>query len=156
MEIDFNDDISEITWNENDLKPIYYLYYFHKPIDTIFVYVSCYDMNNKYTLYKREENNIVKINDKIQKTDFNFTKTVTRIFFKNVIPTFFHKCPITSKNIFINYLNSQQTEYDLVKCSLHVYIKVDAKFLKLGKTFKNICWFKKKFRLINNTIDCCI
>lgn len=144
MEIDFNDDISEITWNENDLKPIYYLYYFNKPIDTIFVYVSCYDNNNKYTLYKREENNVVKINDKIIKTDKDFTKTVTRIFFKNVIPTFFHKCPIISKNIFINYLNSQQTEYDLIKCSLHVHIKIDVMFLKLGKTSKNICWFKKK------------
>lgn len=142
MEVDFPDDISEITISEADLRPHYYIYYYNSPVSSIVLFIHCFHISNNYILYNKNDAPC-KIMDFIKESDENIVCTVTRIFTEKVSETFFSPCKILSKNIFLNYLKSQQTEYDYHKCCLTVRMYIDDTFFKKGVYSKNTCWVRK-------------
>jgi len=144
MDQDFDDNISEVTLVDNDLQPRYYIYFRSKPVDRIFIDLYSQDIHNYYHVFKRRENKkLGQINGFVQENDNDLMKTISRIFFENISKDFFNENEILSKNIFLMFLNSQQTEYKYKKCSLVVSIKIDLFSLKKRRQDENIAIFKK-------------
>lgn len=142
MKDDFPDDISDVTLSDSDLKPHYYLYYHNHPVSSITIYVYCHYFFHDYILYRNNETP-VKINDLVINTDRSLYEAITRIFFEQTNKYFFNSCKFLSKNIFLNYLQSQQTQFKYKKCTLTVFIRIDELFFQKGVELENTCWIKK-------------
>jgi hypothetical protein len=143
MEVNFPDDISEITISEADLTPHYYFYYHNFPVSSIILFIHCFHRSNNYILYHKNDTPC-KIMDSVKESDETIVLTIARIFIEQASETFFSPCKILSKNIFLNYLQSQYTTYNYKKCCLFVHIYIDDTFFKKGVYSRNTCWVKKE------------
>lgn len=141
------DNVSDITIDENDFIEPSYIYFNDKRIKKIYIKLECLDENNIYRYVDiSRKNKFQNMNIEITKEDNNITDVILKLFFLYFPNNLFHSNEIISKTIFKNYINSIRDDFIIKNNRLFVKLT----FGKWIKDIKNVnyhnrfFWLKKK------------
>ena len=144
------DNVSDITIDENDFTEPTYLYFNGKNIENIYIKVECFDKNNRYGyLDISQKNKFRNMNIKIRDDDNNIMDVIVKLFFLHFPTTLFHSNELISKTIFKNYINSIKDNFIIKRNKLIIKI-VFGKWIKDIKNCNSFFWIKKKKVLYKN------